>query len=126
VLAEATGGAARAIVIATGSEVPLALEARRRLQEAGVPVRVVSMPCTSVFERQDAAYRRAVLPDELPAVAVEAGHPDTWWRYVGRNGRVIGIDRFGESAPAGALYDYFGLTADKVVARVADWLDARR
>ena len=124
VIAEADGGAPRAVVIATGSEVPLALEARRRLQEAGVPVRVVSMPCTSVFERQDAAYRRAVLPDELPAVAVEAGHPGTWWRYVGRNGRVIGIDRFGESAPAPALYAHFGITADAIAAAVREVLAA--
>ncbi len=124
VIAEAEGGAPRAVVIASGSEVPLALEARRRLQEAGVPVRVVSMPCTSVFERQDAAYRVSVLPDELPAVAVEAGHPDTWWRYVGRNGRVIGIDRFGESAPAPALYAHFGITADAIAAAVRDVIEA--
>jgi transketolase len=124
VIAEAEGGAPRAVIIATGSEVPLALEARRRLHEAGVPVRVVSMPCTSVFERQDAAYRASVLPDELPAVAVEAGHPDTWWRYVGRNGRVVGIDRFGESAPAPALYAHFGITADAVVAAVREVIPA--
>jgi transketolase len=124
VIAEAEGGAPRAVIIATGSKVPLALEARRRLHEAGVPVRVVSMPCTSVFERQDAAYRASVLPDELPAVAVEAGHPDTWWRYVGRNGRVVGIDRFGESAPAPALYAHFGITADAVVAAVREVIPA--
>ncbi len=114
VLAEATDGRPRAVVIATGSEVALALQAQKALGEAGIPVRVVSMPCTSRFDRQDAAYRDRVLPPALPAVAIEAGVPDGWWRYVGRDGRVIGIGRFGESAPAPALYDFFGITAAAV------------
>ena len=114
VLAEAPGGPPRAIVVATGSEVSLALQAQKALGEAGIPVRVVSMPCTSRFDRQDAAYRDQVLPAALPVVAIEAGVPDGWWRYTGRNGRVIGIGRFGESAPAPALYDFFGITAAAV------------
>ncbi|MBK7794667.1 MAG: transketolase [Betaproteobacteria bacterium] len=120
VLAEAVGGAPRAVIIATGSEVPLALQAQQRLQESGLAVRVVSMPCTAAFERQSADYRARVLPATLPAVAVEAGHPETWWRYVGREGRVVGIARFGESAPAPALYAHFGITADAVVAAVRE------
>ena len=87
-----------------------------------MPVRVVSMPCTSVFDRQDAAYRNRVLPAGVPTVAVEAGHPETWWRYVGREGRIVGIERFGESAPAPALYAFFGITVDAVVAAVRETL----
>ena len=76
------------------------------------------MPCTNVFDRQDAAYREAVLPTGLPRVAVEAGVTDGWYKYVGLEGKVVGVDRFGESAPAGVLFKEFGLTADNVVKTV--------
>ena len=110
-----------AIVIATGSEVALAVEAAGRLTEAGRGVRVVSMPCAEVFEAQEAGYREAVLPsDVLARVAVEAGHTDFWYKYVGLDGRVVGMSSFGESAPAEALFQHFGLTADNVVAAVED------
>ena len=110
-----------AIVIATGSEVALAVEAAGRLNEAGRGVRVVSMPCAEVFEAQEAGYREAVLPsDMLARVAVEAGHTDFWYKYVGLDGRVVGMSSFGESAPAEALFQHFGLTADNVVAAVED------
>ena len=110
-----------AIVIATGSEVALAVEAAGRLNEAGRGVRVVSMPCAEVFEAQEAGYREAVLPsDMLARVAVEAGHIDFWYKYVGLDGRVVGMSSFGESAPAEALFQHFGLTADNVVAAVED------
>lgn len=109
---------ARAVIIATGSEVSIALKAQALLAAEGVPTRVVSMPSTSVFDRQDAAYQDSVLPPGLPAVAVEAAHPDLWAKYVGRRGRVVGIDRFGESAPAPALYEFFGLTPAKVAEAV--------
>ena len=110
-----------AIVIATGSEVALAVEAAGRLNEAGRGVRVVSMPCAEVFEAQEAGYREAVLPsDVLARVAVEAGHTDFWYKYVGLDGRVVGMSSFGESAPAEALFQHFGLTADNVVAAVED------
>ena len=110
-----------AIVIATGSEVALAVEAAGRLTEAGRGVRVVSMPCAEVFEAQGAGYREAVLPsDVLARVAVEAGHTDFWYKYVGLDGRVVGMSSFGESAPAEALFQHFGLTADNVVAAVED------
>jgi transketolase len=118
VVSEAAGGAPRAAIIATGSEVGLALEAQKRLAQENVPVRVVSMPSTSVFDRQDAAWRESVLPRGLPRVAVEAGVTDYWRKYVGLEGEVVGIDRFGESAPAGELFRHFGFTPEKVAAAV--------
>ncbi|MBX9904921.1 MAG: transketolase [Burkholderiales bacterium] len=124
VLSEAVGGAARAVIIATGSEVAIALAAQQALATAGVAVRVVSMPCTSVFDRQDAAYRASVLPRNLPRVAVEAGVTDYWRKYVGLEGAVIGIDRFGESAPINDLYKFFGITAENVAAAVRGVLQA--
>ncbi|BAL96939.1 transketolase [Rubrivivax gelatinosus] len=116
VLADAEG--ARAVIIGTGSELHLALQAQAALAAEGIPVRVVSMPSSSVFDRQDAAYVDAVLPPELPAVAVEAAHPDFWRKYVGRRGAVVGIASFGESAPAPTLYQYFGITAERVAEAV--------
>ena len=110
-----------AIVIATGSEVALAVEAAGRLNQAGRGVRVVSMPCAEVFEAQEVGYREAVLPsDMLARVAVEAGHTDFWYKYVGLDGRVVGMSSFGESAPAEALFQHFGLTVDNVAAAVED------
>ena len=116
VLSDAAG--ARAVIIATGSEVQLALGAQKLLAEAGVPVRVVSMPCTSVFDRQDEAYRNSVLLREVPRVAVEAGVTDYWRKYVGLEGAVVGIDRFGESAPAGDVFKHFGFTPENVANAV--------
>ncbi len=114
-------GTLDAIVIATGSEVALAVEAAERLKTAGRGVRVVSMPCTELFDAQEAGYRETVLPsDVLARVAVEAGHRDFWHKYVGLDGRVVGMDSFGESAPASALFQHFGLTADNVVAAIED------
>ena len=105
---------AKAIIMATGSEVALALEAQKRLAAADLPVRVVSMPSSTVFDRQDAAYRDGVLPKGLPRVAVEAGVSDVWRKYVGLEGAVVGLDRFGESAPASELFKHFGFTAENV------------
>ena len=123
VLADAPG--AKAAILATGSEVPLALAAQIQLADAGIAVRVVSMPSTNVFDRQDAAYRAAVLPKGMPRVAVEAGVTDFWRKYVGLEGAVIGIDRYGESAPAGELYKYFGITSEAVAAAVKQVLSPR-
>ena len=109
---------ARAVIIATGSEVALALDAQKALASEGIAVRVVSMPSTDVFDRQDAEWRKQVLPAGLPRVAVEAGVTAAWYKYVGLDGAVVGIDRYGESAPAGDLFKFFGLTADKVAAAV--------
>src|SRR5690606_19452793 len=107
---------AQAIIIATGSEAGLALAARELLAAEGVAVRVVSMPSTTVFDRQDAAWKAAVLPKALPRIAVEAGVSDFWWKY--RCDAVVGLDRFGESAPAPALFEFFGFTPAKVAETV--------
>jgi transketolase len=124
VLADFAGDAAnaRAVVIATGSEVSLALSARDLLAAEGIGVRVVSMPCTELFDRQDAEYRRSVLPAGIARLAVEAGATDGWRKYVGAvddpSAAVVGIDRFGESAPAGALFQFFGFTPQNVAGAV--------
>jgi len=107
---------AQAVLIATGSEVQLALHAQQQLAAVGIAVRVVSMPSTTTFDRQDVAYKRRVLPDGLPRVAVEAGVTDGWWKY--GCAAVIGLDTYGESAPAGALFKHFGFTAENVAATV--------
>ena len=116
--------APRAVIIGTGSETAIALAAQALLSAEGIAVRVVSMPSTSVFDRQDQAWQAAVLPCTLPAVAVEAAHPDFWRKYVGRRGAVLGIATYGESAPAPALYQHFGLTAEAVAAAVRRLLAA--
>jgi len=108
----------QAVIVATGSEVEIALAAQKRLAAEGVRTRVVSMPCTQVFDRQPEAYQDEVLPLALPTVAVEAAHPDFWRKYVGRTGAVVGIACFGESAPAKDLYAHFGLTAERVAEAV--------
>ncbi|WP_457671698.1 transketolase [Thiolapillus sp.] len=111
-------GTPDAIIIATGSEVALAMDAAKQLTEEGKKIRVVSMPCTEVFDEQDEEYKESVLPSAVTArVAVEAGVTDFWYKYVG-TGRVIGIDRFGESAPANELFPHFGFTVDHVVSAV--------
>jgi transketolase len=109
---------ARAVIIATGSETSLAMEAQATLAAQGIATRVVSMPCTNVFDRQPASYQDAVLPISLPAVAIEAAHPDFWRKYVGRTGAVVGLPTFGESAPAKDLYAHFGITAQRLVEAV--------
>ena len=108
---------ARAVLIATGSEIELALKAQEALAAEGIAVRVVSMPCTNVFDQQDKAWQQSVLPAGLPRLAIEAGVPDFWRKYVGLEGDVVGIDHFGESAPAGVLFKEFGFTVDNVVAK---------
>jgi transketolase len=111
-------GLPRAVIIATGSEVQLALGAQKLLAGEGIAVRVVSMPSTTTFDRQPEDYKRSVLPLGVPRVAVEAGVTDCWRKYVGLEGRVVGLDRFGESAPAGDLFKHFGFTAENVAAAV--------
>ena len=106
----------------TVSALALAMAAREQLAKDGIAVQVVSMPCTSLFDTQDASYRASVLPAGVPRLAVEAGVTDYWRKYVGAvdggTGGVVGIDRFGESAPAGELFKYFGFTAENVAAAV--------
>ncbi len=115
VLSEASNP--QVVLIATGSEVALALCAQKALGEQGIAARVVSMPCTSLFDAQDASYKGSVLPARIPRVAIEAGVTDYWRKYVGLEGEVVGIDRFGESAPAVDLFKYFGFTTENVVAK---------
>ncbi|MBL8406015.1 MAG: transketolase, partial [Dechloromonas sp.] len=114
VLAEADGEA-QLTLIATGSEVKLALDAQAALAGEGIKARVVSMPCTNVFDRQSADYKASVLGGCQKRIAIEAAHSDFWRKYVGLHGAVIGIDRFGESAPAGQLFDLFGFNVANVV-----------
>jgi len=120
VLHEATGGAPKAVIIATGSEVEIAADARTQLEAAGIPTRVVSMPCTELFDAQDAAYKAEVLPADAFKVSIEAACSFGWQRYTGLDGANIGIDRFGASAPASDLYEYFGITSAAVVAAVRE------
>ena len=112
------GGALKAVIIATGTEVSLAMDAQQKLAADNIHVRVVSMPSTFVFDKQDAAYRASVLPAGTKRIAIEAGVTDYWRKYIGLEGAVIGIDTFGESAPAGVLYKHFRITAETVVAGV--------
>ena len=116
VLADAEGGNPDMILIATGSEVGIAMEAKAKLDAGGTRTRVVSMPSTDVFDRQDAGYRESVLPNAVrKRVAVEAGITGFWRQYVGLDGAVVGIDRFGASAPGDVLFRHFGFTADAIV-----------
>ena len=118
-----SSGQPDAILIATGSEVGLAMDAAEALSNEGRNVRVVSMPCTEAFEAQSAEYRESVLPAAVSArVAVEAAHADFWYKYVGLNGRIVGMTSFGESAPASELFKLFGFTVDNVVAKVNELL----
>jgi transketolase len=107
----------RIALLATGSEVGVALAAAALLADAGIAARVVSMPCLERFDRQDAGYRADVVPRHLPRLAVEAGSTGLWWKYLGDAGDVIGLDRFGESAPAPQLFEHFGISAHAVAAR---------
>ncbi|AKA21881.1 transketolase [Pseudomonas chlororaphis] len=112
------------ILIATGSEVGLAVQAFDKLTEQGRKVRVVSMPCTSVFDAQDAGYKQSVLPLQVSArIAIEAAHADYWYKYVGLEGRVIGMTTYGESAPAPALFEEFGFTLDNILGQAEELLE---
>ncbi|MDF3014601.1 MAG: tkt, partial [Cellvibrio sp.] len=117
-------GEPEAILIATGSEVGVTVKAAEALKAKGRNVRVVSMPSTSVFDQQDVAYRESVLPISVGArVAVETAHVDYWYKYVGFDGRVVGMTTFGESAPGPALLEHFGFTVDNIVSTVEELLE---
>jgi transketolase len=128
VVSEAPGGAsqAKAVLIATGSELPIAMQAQEQLAGQGIAVRVVSMPSTTVFDRQSVPWKSSVLPEGLPRLAIEAGVTDFWWKYVRAAGAVLGVDRFGESAPAPAVYEHLGLTAANAVTIVKTLLQRGR
>jgi transketolase len=116
-----SGGAPEIVILATGSEVGVAVEAAQALGKDGRRVRVVSMPCLEVFARQDEAYRKSVLPDGARRVSVEAGRTNGWWRWVGEHGLPIGVDRFGASAPAAVLAEKYGLTGPQVADKIRAW-----
>ncbi len=122
ILHEATGPKPAVVLIATGSEVEIAADARVTLEKAGVPTRVVSMPCTDLFDMQDAEYRENILPSDAVKASIEAGASFGWERYTGLDGVNIGMTSFGASAPADELYEYFGITADALVAAVREKL----
>jgi transketolase len=119
----------KVIILATGSEVEIALDAAERLEAQGIGTDVVSMPCTERFDAQPWDYREEILPDvsnrQILRVSIEAGTTFGWERYTGLHGLRIGIDRFGVSAPAQDAYDYFGLTPDKVATRITDFMEKR-
>ena len=116
-------GPARAILISTGSEVHLAIGAFEVLSDSGVPVRVVSMPSVDTFEAQDENYRESVLPAaQRHRLAIEAAHPDYWYKWVGLDGTALGINSFGESGPGAAVMQHFGFTVDRIVEAVREML----
>ena len=115
VLADAPGGAPQVVMMSSGSEVSLILDAQKKLEAAGIRARAVSMPSHELFARQDQAYRDSVLPKGVKRIAIEAAHPMSWYRWVGDDGVIIGLERFGASAPAPTIYEHLGITADRVV-----------
>ena len=108
-------------IIATGSEVQLAMHAKAHLKENGIKANVVSMPCTEIFDQQDDEYKTNILGDG-PRVAIECGYPDFWHKYLNQGDLVIGMESFGESAPGSVLMDHFGFTADKVSKKIINFL----
>jgi transketolase len=115
VLADSPGGAPQVVMMSTGSEVSLILDAQKKLEADGIRSRAVSMPSQELFARQDQAYRDSVLPKGVKRIAIEAAHPMSWYRWVGGDGIIIGLERFGASAPAPVIYTHLGITADRVV-----------
>jgi len=116
----AKGEAPQVVLMSSGSEVSLILKAHQQLAEKGVPTRVVSMPSMELFRRQSDEYRESVLPAGVPRVAIEAAHPMSWYEWVGGNGTVLGLSRFGASAPYDKIYEELGITVDKLVAAAMD------
>jgi len=115
VLADSPGGAPQVVLMSSGSEVGLILEAQQRLESQGIRARTVSMPSHELFARESAEYRESVLPKGVKRIAIEAAHPMSWQRWVGDDGVILGIDRFGASAPYKEIYMHLGLTVDKLV-----------
>jgi transketolase len=115
VLADAPAGAPEIVLMSSGSEVGLVLDAQKKLEDDGIRARAVSMPSMEIFARQDDAYRATVLPKGVKRIAMEAAHPMSWYRWVGDDGVVLGLERFGASAPAAAIYTHLGITVDHMV-----------
>jgi transketolase len=115
VLADAPGGAPEIVLMSSGSEVGLVLDAQKKLEADGIRARAVSMPSMEIFARQDQAYRDTVLPRGVKRIAMEAAHPMSWYRWVGDDGVILGLERFGASAPAATIYTHLGITVDHMV-----------
>jgi transketolase len=115
VLADPTGGAPEVVLMSSGSEVGLILDAQKKLEADGIPARAVSMPSHELFARQDESYRNSVLPKGVRRIAIEAAHPMSWYRWVGDDGVILGLERFGASAPAATIYTHLGITVDRMV-----------
>jgi transketolase len=115
VLADSTGGAPAVVLISSGSEVGLILDAQKKLEADGIRARAVSMPSHELFARQDESYRNSVLPKGIRRIAMEAAHPMSWYRWVGDDGVILGLERFGASAPAATIYTQLGITVDRMV-----------
>jgi transketolase len=115
VLADAPGGAPEVVLISSGSEVGLILDAQKKLEADGIRARAVSMPSHELFARQDESYRNSVLPKGIRRIAMEAAHPMSWYRWVGDDGVILGLERFGASAPAATIYTQLGITVDRMV-----------
>jgi transketolase len=115
VLADTPGGTPEIVLISSGSEVTLILDAQKKLEADGIRARAVSMPSHELFARQDQTYRDSVLPEGIKRIAIEAAHPMSWYRWVGDNGVIIGLERFGASAPGPVIYEHLGITAARVV-----------
>jgi transketolase len=115
VLADAPGGSPEVVLMSSGSEVGLVLDAQKKLEADGIRARAVSMPSHELFARQDETYRNTVLPRGVKRIAMEAAHPMSWYRWVGDDGIILGIERFGASAPAATIYTHLGITVDRMV-----------
>ena len=115
VLADAPGGAPQVVLMSSGSEVALVLDAQKKLEADGIRARAVSMPSHELFARQDQAYRDRVLPKGVKRIAMEAAHPMSWYKWVGDDGVILGLERFGASAPAAEIYKHLGITVDRMV-----------
>ncbi len=115
VLADTAGGVPEVVLISSGSEVGLILDAQKKLEAEGIRARAVSMPSHEIFARQDQAYRDSVLPKGIKRIAMEAAHPMSWYKWVGDNGVILGLERFGASAPAPTIYEHLGITVDHMV-----------
>ena len=120
----AKGEAPQVVLMSSGSEVALILKAHQQLAEKGVPTRVVSMPSMELFRRQSDEYRESVLPAGVPRVAIEAAHPMSWYEWVGGNGVVLGLTRFGASAPYEQIYEHLGITVQKVIDAAKELVSA--
>jgi transketolase len=114
------------LLVATGSEVMLILESAKLLESQGIKTRTVSMPSQKIFEEQSDEYKASVFPDGLPAVSVEAGATLGWFKYVGRHGAAIGVDKFGASAPAKIIYQHYGITTENIVAHATRLVEAKK